>query len=154
MHGPLKVKIIGLVNWRTKHSARCSLPDIDSSCTSAIAAGSSNGLTSARCCRYSCVCSWWWVEIPPETCRAVHTSTKSCTIYLKKNTSQTHAQFKKHARRKDKHVEHFPDINKKCNVVSCWIYIRIYLRCTDSWMLHTNFTLIQWLVTPTYPVLV
>ena len=22
-------------------------------------------------CKYSCVCSWWWVEIPPETCRAV-----------------------------------------------------------------------------------
>jgi len=38
---------------------------------STIAAGSSNGLTSARCCRYSCVCSWWWVEIPSETCRAV-----------------------------------------------------------------------------------
>ena len=35
------------------------------------AAGSSNGLTSTRYCRYSCVCSWWWVEIPPETCRAV-----------------------------------------------------------------------------------
>jgi len=29
------------------------------------------GLTSARCCRYSCMCSWWWVQIPPETCRAV-----------------------------------------------------------------------------------
>ena len=34
----------------------------------------SNGLTSTRCCRYSCVCSWWWVEIPPETCRAVFRS--------------------------------------------------------------------------------
>jgi len=21
--------------------------------------------------KYSCVCSWWWVEISPETCRAV-----------------------------------------------------------------------------------
>ena len=30
-----------------------------------------NGLTNTRCCRYNCVCSWWWVEIPPETCRAV-----------------------------------------------------------------------------------
>ena len=37
----------------------------------AIAAGSSNGLTNTRCCRYSCMCSWWWVEVPPETCRAV-----------------------------------------------------------------------------------
>jgi hypothetical protein len=32
-----------------------------------------------------------------------------------------------------KHVEQFPDINKLCNVASCWIYtyIGIYLRCTD-----------------------
>jgi len=37
----------------------------------AIAAGSSNGLTNTRCCRYSCLCSWWWVKVPPETCRAV-----------------------------------------------------------------------------------
>jgi hypothetical protein len=28
-----------------------------------------------------------------------------------------------------KHVEKFPD--KLCNVASCWIYIRILLRCTD-----------------------
>jgi hypothetical protein len=26
-----------------------------------------------------------------------------------------------------KHVEHFPDINKLCNVASCWIYIGILL---------------------------
>jgi hypothetical protein len=30
-----------------------------------------------------------------------------------------------------KHVEQFPDINKLCKVASCWIYIGIYLRCTD-----------------------
>jgi hypothetical protein len=30
-----------------------------------------------------------------------------------------------------KHVEQFPDTNKLCNVVSCWIYIGIYLQCTD-----------------------
>jgi len=30
-----------------------------------------------------------------------------------------------------KHVEQFPDINKLCNVASCWIYIGIYLWCTD-----------------------
>ena len=39
--------------------------------SSTIAAGSSNGLTSTRYCKYSYVCSWWWVEISPETCRAV-----------------------------------------------------------------------------------
>jgi hypothetical protein len=27
-----------------------------------------------------------------------------------------------------KHVEQFPDINKLCNVASCWIYIGILLR--------------------------
>ena len=37
----------------------------------AIAAGSSNGLASTRYCKDSRMCSWWWVEIPPETCRAV-----------------------------------------------------------------------------------
>ena len=26
-----------------------------------------------------------------------------------------------------KHVEQFPDINKLCNVASCWIYIDILL---------------------------
>ena len=30
-----------------------------------------------------------------------------------------------------KHVEQFPDINKLCNVASCWTYIGIYLQCTD-----------------------
>jgi hypothetical protein len=32
---------------------------------------SSNGLTNTRCCRYSCLRSWWWVVVRPETCRAV-----------------------------------------------------------------------------------
>jgi hypothetical protein len=35
------------------------------------AADSSNDVTNTRCCRYSCLRSWWWVEVPPETCRAV-----------------------------------------------------------------------------------
>ena len=30
-----------------------------------------------------------------------------------------------------KHVEQYPDINKLCNVASCWIFITIHLRCTD-----------------------
>jgi hypothetical protein len=30
-----------------------------------------------------------------------------------------------------KHVEQFPDINKMCNIASCWIYIGIYLQRTD-----------------------
>jgi hypothetical protein len=32
---------------------------------------SDNGLTNTRCCRYSCLRSWWWVLVAPETCRAV-----------------------------------------------------------------------------------
>jgi len=39
--------------------------------SSRIAEDSNNGVTIARCCRYSCFCSWWWVMVPPETCRAV-----------------------------------------------------------------------------------
>jgi len=34
------------------------------------AEGSRDGLTNSRCCNYSYMCSWWWVELPPETCRA------------------------------------------------------------------------------------
>jgi hypothetical protein len=63
-----------------------------SSNSSTIAAESSNGVTNTRCCRYSCMRSWWW-------------------------------GWKYHP----KHVEQFQDINKLCNVASCWIY----LRCTD-----------------------
>jgi hypothetical protein len=43
----------------------------NSSNSSTIAAYSSNGVTNTRCCRYSCLRSWWWVGIPLETCRAV-----------------------------------------------------------------------------------
>ena len=38
-----------------------------------------------------------------------------------------------------KHVEQFPDINKLCNISSCWIYIRIYLQCTDPWTLNKKY---------------
>jgi len=34
-----------------------------------------------------------------------------------------------------KYIEQFTDINKLCYVASCWIYIGIYLRCTDPWTL-------------------
>jgi len=27
-------------------------------------------LISARCCDYSYMCFWWWVELPPKTCGA------------------------------------------------------------------------------------
>ena len=42
-----------------------------SSNSSTIAADSSNGVKNTRYCRYSRLLSWWWVMVPPETCRAV-----------------------------------------------------------------------------------
>jgi len=36
-------------------------------------------LTSARCCNYSYMCSWCWVELPPEPCRAVYRNIIKCT---------------------------------------------------------------------------
>jgi hypothetical protein len=59
------------------------------------AAGSSDGLTNTRCCRYSCMRSWWWVEVPPETCRAVSRWNKlcnvvSCWIHIRKITKDNY----------------------------------------------------------------
>ena len=46
--------------------------------SSTIAEGRRNGLTSARCCDYSYMCSWWWVEVPPEICRAIYRNIINC----------------------------------------------------------------------------
>ena len=45
-----------------------------------IAAGSSNAVTNTRCCIYICLRSWWWVELPPEICRAVSRCDKLCNV--------------------------------------------------------------------------
>ena len=37
-----------------------------------------------------------------------------------------------------KHVEHFPDINKLCNVVSCWIYEYIGILLGAHPILHIS----------------
>jgi len=50
--------------------------------SSTIAADSSNGVTNTRWCRYSCLRSWWWVEVPPETCRAVSRKINCVTLRL------------------------------------------------------------------------
>jgi hypothetical protein len=41
---------------------------------------SSNGVTNTRCCRYSCIRSWWWVKVTPETRRAVSSYNKVCKV--------------------------------------------------------------------------
>ena len=38
-------------------------PSSGAQTTISIAAGTSNGLTNTRCCRYSCLRSWWWVVV-------------------------------------------------------------------------------------------
>jgi len=48
---------------------------------STTAEGNRDGLTSTRCCDYSYMCSWWWVELPPETCRASSLQ-KSNKLYI------------------------------------------------------------------------
>jgi hypothetical protein len=51
-----------------------------SSNSSTIAAGSSKSVTNTRCCRYSCMRSWWWVEVPPETCEQFPDINKPCKV--------------------------------------------------------------------------
>jgi hypothetical protein len=45
---------------------------------STIAEGSRDRLTSDRCRNYIYKCCWWWVELPPETCRAVYRNIINC----------------------------------------------------------------------------
>jgi len=88
------------LSWRTSNS-------------STIAAGCSNGVTNTRCCRYSSACSWWWVEVPPETCKVPDAVD---TVLCAPDDRWRYHQ---------KHVEQFPDINKLCKFASCWIYTGI-----------------------------
>jgi hypothetical protein len=46
----------------------------------AIAAGSSYVVKHRWCCRYSCLRSWWWEGVSPETYRAVSRSNKRCNV--------------------------------------------------------------------------
>ena len=79
----VKLHLVGNRSIQFRHYTQTSTN------SSTIAAGSSNGLTSARNCKYSCVCSWRWVEIPPETCRAVFQKQIKCvTLHLVGNISK------------------------------------------------------------------
>ena len=66
--------------WYLSHRY-CYLPLSWKSCsnTFTIAASSSNSVTNTRCCKYSCMSSWWWVEVPPKTCRAVSRYSGPCS---------------------------------------------------------------------------
>jgi len=46
--------------------------------TSTTAEVSRDGWTIARCCNYSYMCSWWWMDLPPEACRAVYRNIINC----------------------------------------------------------------------------
>ena len=90
----------------TVSTASVTCQTVTATCRCRGVAGSNYSLTSARSCRYSCMCSGWWLEIPPKTCRAVSRNCSTCfRWYL-------------------------------CNISSCWMYIRIYLQCTDPWTLN------------------
>jgi hypothetical protein len=53
---------------------------VGSSNSSTIAAGSSNSVTNTRCRRYSCMRSWWWVGVSPETCERFPDINKLCKV--------------------------------------------------------------------------
>ena len=113
--------------------------------SSTIAADSSNGVTNTRCCRYSCMRSWWWAEVPPETCRAVsarhpqHTQTgsNSSTIAADSSNGVTNTRCCRYSFMRSWWLVEVPpetcravSVYKLCNFASSWIHIGIYLRCT------------------------
>jgi hypothetical protein len=109
-------------------------PLLEISNSSTIASGSSNGVTNTRCCRYSCIRSWWWVEIPPETCTAVPRYNKLCNVAsLAAGSSNgvTNTRFCRYSclpswwwvEVPPETCRAVPRYNKSCNVASCSIYI-------------------------------
>jgi len=48
----------------------------------AIAAGSSNGVTNTRYCRYSCLHSWWWAVVPPKHVEQFPDKINCVTLHL------------------------------------------------------------------------
>jgi hypothetical protein len=62
--------------------------------SSTIAADSSNDVTNTRCCRYSCICSWWWMEVPPEASRAVSVLASFTLAFALQQRKSTKTPFK------------------------------------------------------------
>jgi hypothetical protein len=48
--------------------------------SSTIAADGSNGVTNTRCCRYSCMRPWWWVEYHPKYVEQFPYINKLCNV--------------------------------------------------------------------------
>jgi len=107
--------------------------------SAAIAADSSNGLTNNRCCRYSCLRSWWWIIRSANNCiySIWYLSDRYCYLPLQRQVAVTVWQIPDDVDTvvcspddgwwyHPKYIEQFPDKNKMCNVASCWIYIRIF----------------------------
>jgi hypothetical protein len=71
--------IVTLCRWLSRAPVVICAPDDEWSWNFfTIAEGRRDDLTSARCCNYSYMCSWLWVELPPETCRAVYRNIINC----------------------------------------------------------------------------
>jgi len=73
------------LSWKSWNWFECAVGGVcvPSSNSSTIAAGSYNGVTNTRRCRYSCLRSWWWVVVPLETCSHSFPDKINCvTLYL------------------------------------------------------------------------
>jgi hypothetical protein len=63
--------------WR-RHPQRTQT----SSNSSTITADSNNSVTNTRCCRYSCMRSWWWVEVHPKHVEQFPDKINCLTLHL------------------------------------------------------------------------
>ena len=86
---------------------------------------------------YNCIYSIWYLS-KRWNCRAVPTLPRqrqvAVTVWQVPDAVYTVVCVPDDGwRYRPKHVEQLPEINIRCNVVSCWICIRIYLRYTDPW---------------------
>jgi hypothetical protein len=83
--------------------------------------------------------------------KTIHTASDICYLSLSWRNSSTTAKGRSNGwtntrccmysfwapddgrRNRLKHVEHFAGISELCNVASCWLYLKIHLRCRDPW---------------------
>jgi len=75
------------LSWKSWNRFECAVGGVrhpqhtqTGSNSSTIAADRNNGVTNTRCCRYSCLRSWWWVMAPPKACRSVSRWNELCNV--------------------------------------------------------------------------